>query len=996
MKKITKNIAALIALGIGSTTIGTAQITHQKIGDNPTTINSSAVLEVESTDKGALLPRIALTDLKDATTIANAANALTVFNTATAGTAPNDVTPGYYYWKKDEIIPANSTWVRLTDGATPTPYWSLVGNAGTDPANNFLGTTDNQDLIFKVNNSIRLIGPKSSNMYLLSGAPSMLNSYLSNPLTGKYFGGFTTFNGEHSIYNFSETGQSYGWNSGAASGTPAAPGIPDTGALMSTVNGMLYDGTNFIKVARMRMHADGTPTATSLPTKITFWTTPANSKADVERLVIKNNGNVGIGLTYPGNPSNMLHVRNASGNPVRFEGLQTGVATDDVVVADNTGVLKTVAPSSLAVEPWNVRGTATTKATDNAQNIYQKGNVAIGTQNGLGTFHIDTAKDNPATGTPTATNVLDDFITSDRGRFGFGYYPSDVFNASGQFDDKVTFQANDDLDLNYSLATTDNGQAIVHRNIISSGTIETRTARPTGTSIAAFEGHTSVQNRGYGLSSLGVTQQRAGMVLRTGKYNDLGGEIWFGVSGASAGDGGKTLVNAAGVKYRAVMDQKGNWAFGSDPNFDNFWRSPSERLDLILGGMRIGALGYGPLAAWRVAEIAERPNYISTDANDRLVVADANGVLKVKEVATILPTEPWRVQTTTNNATANADHIYQTGRVGVGDFSMAFPVGYTPKKLEVKGDFKSETIVGGNLVGMEVNSPLVTQGAGTYWINPTTREAHSMSVGQFGASATVIDDYAAAVPGKVSNFILDLNAVNVYSKHNGEAKQGTLEVNGANGYFALYANEHNKFGAMVKSAGEDGLLLYHANSEAGDNVSLKNRTEVVVKKADGVTFHHHDASGTLSGSYTFPKTNGTNGQVMTRSTGNSVVWADAIPKFFYAPSMVMPTSTTGGLPAHVSYAGGVFTVDLHAVYSNQYGMTGNVAGPTRTALKSPSATTLPVVPAVNLEYFVTYFDNTVFNPDTIQLTNAGILTYEILPGAVVTEKTYMNITFKVK
>jgi len=35
-------------------------------------------------------------------------------------------------------------------------FWSLTGNAGTNPANNFLGTTDNQPLVFRTNNSERV------------------------------------------------------------------------------------------------------------------------------------------------------------------------------------------------------------------------------------------------------------------------------------------------------------------------------------------------------------------------------------------------------------------------------------------------------------------------------------------------------------------------------------------------------------------------------------------------------------------------------------------------------------------------------------------------------------------------------------------------------------------------------------------------------------------------------------------------------------------------
>jgi len=323
-------------------------------------------------------------------------------------------------------------------------------------------------------------------------------------------------------------------------------------------------------------------------------------------------------------------------NTLAIAGLQTGAATDKIVVTDpTTGVLKTVDQSTMIVEPWNKRLT-TDKATLNADNIYQQGNVAIGTQNGIGTFHVDAAKNNVTTGTPTSTQVLDDIIVTPGGRIGFGYSPSDLVISGNQVDDKVTFQANEDLDVNYSLATTSNAQAIVHRNIISNGTIGARTARPNGTSIAAFEGHTSTSSGTYGGGSL-ITQQRAGVVLRTGKENNVGGEIWFGTSGASQGDGGKTLVTTAGNSYRAVMDQRGRWAFGSDPNNDPWYRNPTERIDVILGGVRIGALGYGTLAAWKTPEIAERPNYISTDANDRLVVADVNGVLKVKEVSTILP-----------------------------------------------------------------------------------------------------------------------------------------------------------------------------------------------------------------------------------------------------------------------------------------------------------------------------------------------------------------------
>ena len=45
-----------------------------------------------------LIPRVSLLSATDVTTIATPATSLLVYNIATAGTAPNNVTPGFYYW----------------------------------------------------------------------------------------------------------------------------------------------------------------------------------------------------------------------------------------------------------------------------------------------------------------------------------------------------------------------------------------------------------------------------------------------------------------------------------------------------------------------------------------------------------------------------------------------------------------------------------------------------------------------------------------------------------------------------------------------------------------------------------------------------------------------------------------------------------------------------------------------------------------------------------
>ena len=66
-------------------------------GIGTATPHASAKLEVASTDKGFLPPRIALTATNSASPITTPATGLVIFNTATAGTTPNNVLPGYYW-----------------------------------------------------------------------------------------------------------------------------------------------------------------------------------------------------------------------------------------------------------------------------------------------------------------------------------------------------------------------------------------------------------------------------------------------------------------------------------------------------------------------------------------------------------------------------------------------------------------------------------------------------------------------------------------------------------------------------------------------------------------------------------------------------------------------------------------------------------------------------------------------------------------------------------
>lgn len=92
--------------------ISTAMFSFAQTGIGTTTPDASAKLEVASTNKGFLPPRVALTATNSASPITSPATGLLIFNTASAGTIPNQVSPGYYYW--DGV---SSKWFRLEDKA---------------------------------------------------------------------------------------------------------------------------------------------------------------------------------------------------------------------------------------------------------------------------------------------------------------------------------------------------------------------------------------------------------------------------------------------------------------------------------------------------------------------------------------------------------------------------------------------------------------------------------------------------------------------------------------------------------------------------------------------------------------------------------------------------------------------------------------------------------------------------------------------------------------
>ncbi len=141
-------------------------IKAQNVGINSTgaSPDASAGLDVSFTNKGLLIPRVALTATNVAGPITSPTTSLLVYNTATASSGATAVTPGYYYWTGTE-------WSRVLDAASGKP-WLLTGNAGTVAGTNFIGTTDAIDFVVKTNNTEKLRVQSGGNVGIGTTAPS--------------------------------------------------------------------------------------------------------------------------------------------------------------------------------------------------------------------------------------------------------------------------------------------------------------------------------------------------------------------------------------------------------------------------------------------------------------------------------------------------------------------------------------------------------------------------------------------------------------------------------------------------------------------------------------------------------------------------------------------------------------------------------------------------------------------------------------------------------
>ncbi|WP_394759039.1 tail fiber domain-containing protein [Flavobacterium sp.] len=174
---------------------------YSQVGIN--TITPNALFEIKSSNQispsntdGIIIPKV---DVFPAINPTISQQGMLVYLTTVDGTRQ----PGFYYW----------------DNAWNSFGWGLKGNGGTNPTSNFVGTTDDNDLIFKRNNvQSGLIGTTNTSFGL--NALSTLNTGINNTAYGlnslfsNTSGRWNIANGSNALYS-NTTGSfntSYGSN----------------------------------------------------------------------------------------------------------------------------------------------------------------------------------------------------------------------------------------------------------------------------------------------------------------------------------------------------------------------------------------------------------------------------------------------------------------------------------------------------------------------------------------------------------------------------------------------------------------------------------------------------------------------------------------------------------------------------------------------------------------------------------------------------------------
>ncbi len=318
---------------------------------------ASSVLDVKSTTKGFLVPRMTTVQR---TAVASPADGLLVYQT--------DGVKGFYNYNT-----TTSAWVSL--GSASGGSWTVTGNTGLVAAN-FLGTTDLTSMRFRTNNAFRMVidsigsvGIGSINFNATNREKLLIDAGVTTSVTALYAVGSINNYLQLNVRNLSNgTGASSDLVATADNGsettnyvnlginssgyTPNATGKPDDGYLLSNGNDFYLENLN---TAKDVIFSTGTGTA--------------------ERMRLTSAGYLGIGTSAP---LTALHVYGV--NPLTLRGVQLGGNTDSLLTI-SSGTVRKIAFGSAFGASWSSVGNTGTSYPTNFLGTTDKKGFRLRTNN---------------------------------------------------------------------------------------------------------------------------------------------------------------------------------------------------------------------------------------------------------------------------------------------------------------------------------------------------------------------------------------------------------------------------------------------------------------------------------------------------------------------------------------------------------------------------------------------------------------------------------------
>jgi len=205
--------------------------------------------------------------------------------------------------------------------------WALTGNSGTNPAVNFLGTTDAQPLVIRTNNTERMRVTASGDVGIGTTTPLEAVEVVREGVSPAYV--------STSYANANFAGAFVGRR---ARGTISAPAAVQSGDALVFVGARGYDGTAFTSASRafIRMDASENWTATAQGTRIVFATTANGTTSTAERVVIQSSGDVEVKggnvlLQNSDNTARQLRLYEPSGAGTNFTAFQAQAQASDII-----------------------------------------------------------------------------------------------------------------------------------------------------------------------------------------------------------------------------------------------------------------------------------------------------------------------------------------------------------------------------------------------------------------------------------------------------------------------------------------------------------------------------------------------------------------------------------------------------------------------------------------------------------------------------------------